>query len=87
MEAVKRNTTLPVTVKTRLGYDEDSMNAIELGRAAEALGLKWICFHGRTRRQQYAGTADYAAIGRLKAAVWPHPHPDVRRSGGLDHHP
>ena len=69
MEAVKRNTTLPVTVKTRLGYDEDSMNAIELGRAAEALGLKWICFHGRTRRQQYAGTADYAAIGRLKAAL------------------
>ena len=69
MEAVRRNTTLPVTVKTRLGYDEDSMNAIELGRAAEELGLKWICFHGRTRKQQYSGTADYAAIGRLKAAL------------------
>lgn len=69
MEAVKRSTTLPVTVKTRLGYDEDSMNAIELGHAAEALGLKWICFHGRTRKQQYAGAADYAAIGRLKAAL------------------
>lgn len=69
MEAVKRNTSLPVTVKTRLGYDEDSMNAIELGRAAESLGLKWICFHGRTRKQQYSGTADYAAIGRLKAAL------------------
>lgn len=66
MEAVKRNTTLPVTVKTRLGYDEDSMNAIELGRAAESLGLKWICIHGRTRRQQYSGQADYRAIARLK---------------------
>ncbi len=66
MEAVKRNTTLPVTVKTRLGYDEDSMNALELGRAAQSLGLKWICFHGRTRKQQYAGTADHEAIARLK---------------------
>lgn len=69
MEAVKRNTTLPVTVKTRLGYDEDSMNAIELGRAAQSLGLKWICFHGRTKKQQYSGTADYEAIGRLKSRL------------------
>lgn len=66
MDSVKRSTYLPVTVKTRLGYDEDSMNAIELGRAAESLGLKWICFHGRTRSQQYSGQADYAAIARLK---------------------
>lgn len=69
MEAVKRNTTLPVTVKTRLGYDEDSMNALELGRAAQALGLRWIALHGRTKRQQYAGTADWAAIGRLKSQL------------------
>ena len=52
MEAVKRHTWLPVTVKTRLGYDADSMNAIELGRAAQELGLQWISFHGRTRAQQ-----------------------------------
>ena len=69
MEAVRRNTSLPVTVKTRLGYDEDSMNALELGRAAQALGLRWIAIHGRTRRQQYAGTADWAAIGELKARL------------------
>ncbi|MEG0048928.1 MAG: tRNA dihydrouridine synthase DusB [Clostridia bacterium] len=66
MEAVKRNTYLPVTVKTRLGYDEHSMNALELGRAAQSLGLQWICIHGRTRQQQYAGHADYAAIAKLK---------------------
>jgi len=66
MEAVKNHTCLPVTIKTRLGYDEDSMNAIELGRAAQSLGLKWMAVHGRTRAQQYSGTADYAAIGRLK---------------------
>ena len=68
MEAVKRNTSLPVTVKTRLGYDADSMNALELGRAAQALGFRWIAIHGRTRQQQYAGTADWAAIGELKGA-------------------
>ena len=69
MQAVKANTTLPVTVKTRLGYDDDSMNAIELGRAAQSLGLAWIAIHGRTRAQQYSGTADYAAIGNLKAQL------------------
>ena len=66
MEAVKNSTHLPVTVKTRLGYDEDSMNAVELGRAAQSLGLKWLCIHGRTRQQQYSGKADYAAIARVR---------------------
>ena len=69
MEAVRQNTGLPVTVKTRLGYDTDSMNALELGRAAQQLGLRWIAIHGRTRQQQYAGTADWAAIGELKARL------------------
>ena len=52
MDTIKRNTTLPCTVKTRLGYDENSMNAIELGRAAQSLGYSWIAVHGRTRQQQ-----------------------------------
>lgn len=69
MAAVKANTFLPVTVKTRLGYDEDSMNALEIGRAAESLGFQWFCVHGRTRRQMYSGKADYEAIGRLKASL------------------
>ena len=66
MEAVKNSTHLPVTVKTRLGYDEDSMNAVELGKAAQSLGLRWLCIHGRTRQQQYSGKADYAAIARVR---------------------
>lgn len=69
MAAVKANTFLPVTVKTRLGYDEDSMNALEIGRAAESLGFQWFCVHGRTRQQMYSGKADYEAIGRLKASL------------------
>ena len=66
MEAVRAATHLPVTVKTRLGYDEDSMNAAELGKAAQSLGLRWLCVHGRTRQQQYSGRADYAAIARVR---------------------
>lgn len=69
MEVVKRNTHLPVTLKTRLGFDEDSMNALALGEAAQDLGFAWITVHGRTRRQQYSGKADYAAIGALKARL------------------
>ena len=69
MEAVKRSTHLPVTLKTRLGYDASSMNAIHLCRAAEDLGFAWVAIHGRTREQQYAGKADWNAIGQLKAQL------------------
>ena len=69
MEAVKRHSDLPVTVKTRLGYDEHSMNALELARAAEALGLKWIAIHGRTRAQMFGGQADYEAVAAIKQQV------------------
>lgn len=66
MEAVKTHTSLPVTLKTRLGYDEGSMNALELGKAAQSLHFQWICVHGRTREQQYSGLADHQAIARLR---------------------
>ncbi len=69
MEAVKRHSSLPVTVKTRLGYDADSMTALALAQAAETLGLSWICIHGRTRAQMYAGKADYEAIGAVARQV------------------
>jgi tRNA-dihydrouridine synthase len=42
------------------------MNAAELGKAAQSLGLRWLCVHGRTRQQQYSGKADYAAIARVR---------------------
>jgi len=69
MEAVKTHSFLPVTVKTRLGYDSDSMNALQLARDAETIGLKWICLHGRTRAQMYSGQADYAAIAEIRRQV------------------
>jgi len=69
MEAVKKNTHLPVTLKTRLGFDADSMNAPALCEAAQELGFAWVTVHGRTRQQQYSGRADYAAIGELKAKL------------------
>ncbi|MEA4928648.1 MAG: tRNA dihydrouridine synthase DusB [Candidatus Limiplasma sp.] len=69
METVKANSSLPVTVKTRLGYDTDSMNALALAQAAQDAGLQWICIHGRTRRQMYAGQADYAAIAAIRRQV------------------
>ncbi|MBO5689280.1 MAG: tRNA-dihydrouridine synthase, partial [Lentisphaeria bacterium] len=50
----KRNTHLPVTLKTRLGYDENSLNAIHLCKSAEELGFQWVAIHGRTREQQYS---------------------------------
>ena len=69
METVQRNTNLPCTIKTRLGYDDEHMTAIELCRAAESLGFSWVGIHGRTRAQQYSGTANYQAIGELKAQL------------------
>lgn len=60
---------LPVTLKMRLGWDERSLNAPELARRAEAVGVRMISVHGRTRCQFYKGAADWAAIRAVKAAV------------------
>lgn len=69
MEAVKNNTDLPVTVKTRLGFDEKTMNGIYIAEAAQDLGLKWITIHGRTRAQMYSGKADWEGIGKIRAKI------------------
>jgi tRNA-dihydrouridine synthase B len=59
----------PVTVKMRLGWDEDSLNAPEIAARAEARGVRAVTVHGRTRRQFYKDRADWAAVKAVKAAV------------------
>ena len=56
MEATVKAVSVPVTVKMRMGWDHDSLNAPELARIAEDLGVKMITVHGRTRNQMYKGS-------------------------------
>ncbi len=60
---------VPVTLKMRLGWDADTINAPELARRAQAAGIKMITVHGRTRCQFYDGSADWAAVRAVKASV------------------
>lgn len=69
IEAVVAATNLPVTLKTRLGWDDTMLNAPELARRAEAAGIQMLTIHGRTRCQFYKGKADWAAIRAVKQAV------------------
>ena len=66
---VKRATPLPVTVKMRLGWDEEHKNAVDFAKGLEQAGAAGLTVHGRTRMQQYSGKADWQAIGEVKKAV------------------
>lgn len=69
LEAVVGATHRPVTLKTRLGWDHDSLNAAELARRAEAIGVKAVTIHGRTRQQFYSDAADWTAVRAVRDAV------------------
>jgi tRNA-dihydrouridine synthase B len=69
LEATVNAVDLPVTLKMRTGWDEQSRNAPRLARIAEQCGIKMIAVHGRTRCQFYDGRADWAFIREVKAAV------------------
>jgi tRNA-dihydrouridine synthase B len=69
IEAAVSAASVPVTVKMRLGWDHGSLNATELAQRAQALGVRAVTVHGRTRQQFYKGTADWAAIAPVAKAV------------------
>lgn len=66
---VSRATTKPVTVKIRKGWDDESINAVEIAKIAEENGARAVAVHGRTREQFYSGKADWSIIRKVKESV------------------
>ncbi len=71
-QAMVRSTPLPVTVKTRLGWDDDHKNILDIALRLQDEGIAALTIHGRTRSQMYRGEADWTLIGQVKA------HPAIR---------
>ncbi len=69
IEAVVDAVDIPVTLKTRLGWDDDTLNAADIAKRAEAAGIRMVTIHGRTRCQFYKGHADWDAIRAVKESV------------------
>ena len=69
LKAMVEAVQVPVTVKIRSGWDDNSRNGLEIAKAAEAAGVAAIAVHGRTREQFYSGSADWSVIADVKDAV------------------
>ena len=80
--AVVNSTRLPVTVKTRLGWDDDSKNIEEVAQRLQDVGIKALTIHGRTRSQLYKGEADWTLIARVKNN--PRIHIPIFGNGDID---
>jgi len=81
-EAIVKSTNLPVTVKTRLGWDDKSIHIVEVAERLQDVGIKAISIHGRTRKQMYKGEADWTKIGEIKNN--PRMHIPVFGNGDID---
>lgn len=81
-EEVVKSTPLPVTVKTRLGWDESSKHIEEVAERLQDIGIQAISIHGRTRKQMYKGNADWTLIGKIKDN--PRIHIPVFGNGDVD---
>ena len=69
LKALRHSTSLPVSIKMRIGFDDEHINAVEIAKSAEAAGVNSITVHGRTREQYYSGKADWSVIAKVKQAV------------------
>ena len=69
MKAVVKNSTKPVTLKIRKGWDDDNINAVEIAKIAEQSGISAVTIHGRTREQYYSGKADWDIIKEIKDSI------------------
>jgi len=69
LKLVVKNSKIPVTVKMRIGWDKDSINAREAALYAQDAGVSAVFIHGRTKAQEYGGNVDYAVIAKVKKAL------------------
>ena len=79
---IVKSTSLPVTVKTRLGWDDDTKYIEEVAERLQDVGIKGLSIHGRTRKQMYKGDADWTLIGKIKEN--PRVHIPIFGNGDID---